>query len=393
MDQMDAWRRFPMTGPVALDLAFRSVHRGAPAIHNAAKHALDTLGPALVGNVRPRRRHVLYRDDRQVKLLYVDLDPGWAKEARGREAGTGIVYITARRTRDVAADMRAALLVSQEDHGNDDYDADCPFDTPELPDEPDMSWPDLPAAEVTEFHRWVDDDTRFRYIADLQEAILAGTDSMLASGLAGCLSPLDDHGADKQIAAIVAHAHAENRDLLLSSPLTLPLPSLPRVAGEGAAFGQQIRARIEEFRDRWPLFKSLLVPVTMTFLVTPPAQGKDLDNIALTAIPIANDVLQPHIAPHLLAPRYPGRHPHPEHQQQIDRLRSENARSVMAFQAVELPRTSADPPEGSLRAALGLHQHDSWWERASDYLDTKIEQADQRGELGSELWDEVFSSW
>jgi hypothetical protein len=391
MDQMDAWRRFPMTGPVALDLIFRSVHRGPPAIHNAAKHALDALGPTIAGNVRPRRRHVLYRDDRQVKFLYVDLDQGWAREAPAREPGTGRVYITARRARDVAADMRAALLVSQED--DDDLDADCPFDAPELPDEPDLGWPGIPAPMLTEFHRWVDDDIRFRYIADLQEAILAGTDSMLASGLAGFLSRMDNHGANEQIAAILADAQAESRDVLLSSPLTLPLPHLPHVAGQGAAFGQQIRAQIQEFRNRWPLFTSLLVPVTLTFLVTPPAQGKDLDNIALTAIPIANYVLQPHIAPHLLAPRYPGRNPDPVHQQRLDRLRSVNARSVMAFQAIELPRSSADPPEGSLRAALGLHQHESWWERASDYLDKRMEQADQNGDLGSELWDEVFSAW
>jgi hypothetical protein len=42
----------------------------------------------------------------------------------------------------------------------------------------------------------------------------------------------------------------------------------------------------------------------LTFLVIPPEQGKDLDNIALTALPIANEVLRPHIAPHLLFPRH-----------------------------------------------------------------------------------------
>src|SRR5260370_3450547 len=43
MDQMEAWRRFPMTGPGALDLRFHSEHKGPPAIHHAAKHALDAL--------------------------------------------------------------------------------------------------------------------------------------------------------------------------------------------------------------------------------------------------------------------------------------------------------------------------------------------------------------
>jgi len=393
MDQMAAWQRFPMTGPVALDLSFHSVHKGPPAIHNAAKHALDTLGPAGAGNVRPRRQHVLYRDDRQVKLLYVDLDQGWARDTPVRPTGTGALYITARRVRDVAAELRAALLVSRKDHYDDDYHGDCPFRTARLPDEPDIGWPGVPLAEITDFHRWVDDDIRFRYIADLQESILANTDATLAAGLADSLSPSNSHGADEQIAAILAAAQAESRELLLSSPLAVHLPGLPRVEGEGAVFKQQIRAQIEEFRGRWPLFRSLLVPVTLTFLVVPPAQGKDLDNIALDALPIAHDVLRPHIAPHLLAPRYPGRAPRPEHEHSVDRLRSVNAHSVIAFQSIELPRTSVDPPEGSLRAALGLHQFGSWWERASKYLERRIEEADEDGELGSDLWDEVFSSW
>lgn len=393
MDEMDAWRRFPMTGPIALDLSFQSVQKGPPAIHNAAKHTLDVLGSALEGNVRPRRRHLLYRDDRQVKFLYVGLDQGWARETPGPTAETGRVYITARRARDVAADMRAALLVSHEQDRDDDYDAECPFDAPEFPAEPDVGWPGIPPAEITDFHRWLDDDMWFRYVADLQEAILAGTDARLAAGVADCLSQRNDAGVHELIAAILGAARADSRDLLLSDPLALPLPGLPRAAGETAAFCRRIRVQIEEFRSQLPLFQSLLVPVTITFLVIPPAQGKDLDNIALTVIPIAHEVLQPHIAPHLLAPRYPGHLGDPEHQQRLDRLRSVNARSVMAFQAIELPRTPADPSEGSLRAALGLYQHDSWWERASDYLNAKIREADEHGELGSDVWDEVFNSW
>jgi hypothetical protein len=391
MDQMTSWRRFPMTGPVALDLSFRSVHRHPPAIYHAAKHALDALGPALEGNSRPRRQHALYRDDRQVKLLYVDLDQGWARDAQVPPAGTGMVYITARRARDVAADLRAALIVSRED--DDDDRVGCPFRTPELPDEPDLGWPGVPPAEITDFHRWIDNDARFRYIADLQEAILAGTDAALAAGLARCLDSADSDSADEQITAILAAAEAESRRLLLSNPLTIPLPGLPFAAGETEEFARQIRAQIEGFRSRLPLFQALLAPVTLTFLVIPPAQGKDLDNIALTALPIAHEVLRPHIAPHLLAPRYPGRTLRPEDQQRADRLRSVNPRSVLAFQAIELPRTSADPPEGSLRAALGLHQHHSWWERASDYLERRIEEADEHHELGGDLWSEVFSSW
>jgi hypothetical protein len=65
--------------------------------------------------------------------------------------------------------------------------------------------------------------------------MLAGTDAILASGLAGCLNALDNHGTSEQIAAMLADAQAESRDLLLSSPLALPLPGLPRFTGETAA--------------------------------------------------------------------------------------------------------------------------------------------------------------
>ena len=92
------------------------------------------------------------------------------------------------------------MLVSREGdyYDYDDYDADCPFRTARLPDEPDMGWPGIPPTEITDFHRWVDDDIRFRYIADLQEAVLANTDAVLAAGLADCLTTTSRGGAHER---------------------------------------------------------------------------------------------------------------------------------------------------------------------------------------------------
>ncbi len=178
----------------------------------------------------------------------------------------------------------------------------------------------------------------------------------------------------------------------MSDPFTLPRPGLPRAAGESERFVQLIRDRLEEFRSRWPLFRSLLAPVTLTFLVVPPEQGKDLDNIALTALPVAHEVLRPHIEPHLLAPSY-NDEPEPWREEALARLRSVNARSVRAYQVIELPRSPQDPPEGTLRLALGAHSHESWWYRAATYVGTAIERADQRGDLTDSLCRSVFTSW
>jgi hypothetical protein len=76
----------------------------------------------------------------------------------------------------------------------------------------------------------------------------------------------------------------------------------------------------------------------------------------------------------------------------LARLRSVNARSVRAYQVIELPRSPQDPPEGTLRLALGPHSHRwSWWHRASDYLRTAIDRADERGDLDDDMWRSVFA--
>jgi hypothetical protein len=201
-------------------------------------------------------------------------------------------------------------------------------------------------------------------------------------------------GSDRigPLAGMVERSPPTTRNLLLSSPLTLPLPGLPRSEGQSEEFTRSIRERLEEFRARRPLFQSLVVPVTLTFLVVPPEQGKDLDNIALTALPIAHDVLRPHIEPHLLAPTSRDE-PEPWREDALARLRSVNAQSVSAYQVIELPRSPEDPPEGTLRLALGRHTHESWWDQATRYLDAAIERAHERDELTDSRWERVFTTW
>ena len=150
---------------------------------------------------------------------------------------------------------------------------------------------------------------------------------------------------------------------------------------------------MEEFRSHRPLFSSLVVPVTLTFLIIPPEQGNDLDNIALTALPIAHEVLRPHIEPHLLAASYRDDEPEPCRDEALARLRSVNARSVRAYQVIELPRSPQDPPEGTLRMALGSHNFGSWWEPAAAYLRKAIERAGERDELGDSNWESTFARW
>jgi hypothetical protein len=351
----------------------------------AAKHTLDILGAALPGCARPRRRSVLYHDDRQVKFLYAGLDQNWTRNT-GEDGRPGSVFIIARRASDVITDLSMAGRLSRE---FDDKDEDSPFWTPDLPDDPEPGWPLTNPSTPEE--RYLAEAFRFDYITDLQEAILARTNASLITGLSMYLEGLAEASPPEQLAAIFKESRASSRNLLLSDPFTLPLPALPRATGEAEDFARLIRGRLEEFRSRLPLFRTLLTPVTLTFLVIPPKQGKDLDNIALTALPIAHDVLRPHIAPHLLAPSYRGESD-PRHEEAVARLKSVNAQSVAAYQVIELPRTPTDPPEGMLHLALGPHSyHGSWWDHAATYLSNAIEEADQHGDLDDSSWKSIFT--
>lgn len=280
--------------------------------------------------------------------------------------------------------------LSREHYDEDeDEDEDSPFWTPDLPDDPEPGWPLTDPSTPEE--RYLAEASRFDYVADLQEAILARTSASLITGLSMYLEGLAEASPPEQLAAIFERSQASSHGLLLSNPFTLPLSALPRATGEAEDFTRLIRDRLEEFRSRLPLFRTLLTPVTLTFLVIPPKQGKDLDNIAFTALPIAHDVLRPHIAPHLLAPSYRGE-PDPRHEEALARLKSVNAQSVAAYQVIELPRTPQDPPEGTLHLALGPHSyHGSWWDHASTYLSDAIEEADQRGDLGNSSWKGIFT--
>ena len=227
MDQMECYRRYPMTGPVALDLHFRAARKNPPTVQRAAKHTLDILGAALPGCERPRRRSVLYKDDRQVKFLYADLDQSWLRN--GVENGrTGSVFIVARRASDVIADLCMAGRLDREGYAEDDG---SPFVSPDLPDDPEPGWLTEPGQVLTPVERYLAEASRFHYVTELQEAILARTDASLITGLSMYLEGLAEADPPEQLAAIFEKSQARSRGLLLSNPFTLPLPTLPKATG------------------------------------------------------------------------------------------------------------------------------------------------------------------
>lgn len=431
VERMVALRRRAFTGPIALDLRFRSTRKNPPTIYKIAKNVLDLLGSADPA-VQPPRRSVLYRDDRQVKFLYVELHQEWAD---GREAvsgwaapnsvdawqtGTthdadplkalggdgalakaevytqlspakvGSTFLVARPYRDVLAAFRLAGRLRD---CYDNVDESSPFWSPKPPvDFDDDAVSRMEADERAEW-AWAGSVIRFHQLARSQEAILGAIESSLFEGLCAYFESLkvsipssSNQPYREQFEKLTEAAQASSRHYLLSDPFTLPLPGLPRADGEAKEFAQTTREKLQKFKEEWPLLTPLLVPVKITLLVVPPHQGKDLDNIARKVLPIAHEVLKPHIAPYLLTPQHPEHGYASWHAEALQRLRSLNANSVVAYQVIELPRSPQDPPEGVLRLALGPVTHRSWWEHAANFVEKKLDRIDDLTDLDLDAW-------
>ena len=108
----------------------------------------------------------------------------------------------------------------------DENDEESPFWVPAIPEDPDPGWPLEPASGRTPIEQYLADVIRFHHVADVQEAMLAGTDATLIWALGSYLDDRSD-GGPAELASILAESRAAIRNLLLLEPLTLR-PGAPK---------------------------------------------------------------------------------------------------------------------------------------------------------------------
>ncbi len=353
IEQLVSLSQQPLTGPVALDVRFHSGRAQPPGPHRLAKHLLDVLGALTADAGLLGRRHVLYRDDRQVKLLYVSL---WALQLHGTPS-TPHTSITARPLRDVVADLTMCRSVEEESNGKGWTDEqDSPFFMPPIPDiDPEPAFDSRLAQSAQQAVDWRKLNAELACFEQrmVQQALLSRSDALLtgmlcveAIRIAGSRPPrrqYADHPNLYSAHTELDRVHAEYRDMLLSGPVTFDLPKLPRTAGEGKEFRAALERAVEVIATGRPAFTTVRVPLKVILLVVAPiGQGKDLDNLALVVLPVVQQVL--------------------------------NSPMIRSYEVIELARTTSDPPEGHLRIVFGDGAHPrSTWERATQFVERIME--------------------
>lgn len=372
VEELRGRRQGVLTGPVALDLDFFSITPQSPSIHRLSKRYLDVLGAAPAGVGAAKRRHLLYRDDRQVTLLHVHL---WPPPSGADASIRGHTNVLGRPLRDVVADLELAGDLPDNAYWDDDA---SPFVAPEVPEidlEPVFDLGQAADPEQLQQWRHLNLSLRLHDQAQVQEALLAATDAHIARLLCrvrGLIAGDQPATGPAPVQHLLDDLLAESRDLLLSHPMHIPLPALPGAPGDRETFAAGIRNQLCQWQQRWSILTPLLVPVKVILLVVTPPQGRDLDNLALEILPLVHETLAPHPQPWLT--RFPALFDTAEGRAERDRLRRLARSSVTAYEVIHLRRTAADPPNGLLRLAIGsATTPGSTWTRIAHYVDNQMD--------------------
>jgi len=274
-EQLALAKRAAFKGDLALKLSLATTRKNAPQAHTIAKNLLDLFGERRAGVVWPRR-HLLYKDDRQIQALSVtcrhgESDPLIMAEAKPFTAMLDDLELAANAVRE--AEMS----------GSGGYE-----------DDNEAEWIDtyrgLIQNQVENRRRLGDSlyDAYFkmtRWYA--QRALLrrSGVTIPVLGWMYGLPRGIS-MGFGKEM-----WAH-----LLTQSKLRLQIGELPIAKGSSDAFKKMIEEEIKAFKERWDwIINPLVIPVALEVVIrpnpsTPAAVLHDLDNIV-------RDYLLPGIVP------------------------------------------------------------------------------------------------
>lgn len=259
------WPR--LRASLAVDLYFSSAERNPPGVHTMSKAALDLLGG-------PLGEAVLYKDDRQIKMLFARAFRDRNRPAVAVEAQT--------LTQTLAGVRRATSLEHPWRPAKANYEI-----------EPRRIESDRLDEDLADWYK--DDVTAFgqeQYLRMTFEERLKGQSALLT---------LTDHAAANVVTAYASERKpaqhrlpgtAHSLGYLLQSPYAFNLGPLPS-RGQSKEFKRRVTDQLEAAATANPRLFPLLSAVGVTLFYIESKVGKDLDNIFLDLLPIVFEHLQP----------------------------------------------------------------------------------------------------
>lgn len=356
-------RRRAFRSPIVLEFDFHSKQPNPPSIHQLAKNYLDLLWhrePAL----GTRREALLFKDDRQVKGLFV--------HCHLEHVDQPSIWVRAEPLRNVVADLDLLQRIRDDDFDTDsrwswrgrpwrEFEAELHKEDEEGRSEGLVEqvrdWDRLPMEQRRRLGPAFDANRRM-LMQQLQKHVLARTDRFVRSlltrvpqlwgGMRRRLNPWEEYRA--RLAEL-------SQGFLLVPGISISLGRAPARDGETTLFKSNAKRILAGYRTARPDLFPLLAQVSLTIFFTPPATGGiDLDNLARYIIPIVHEVMEPPST--YWGTVDPSNPPKDEKlrkwfEEGLASVRRLPKYSLTSYQAIELPRFPSYPPEGQIHIAFG----------------------------------------
>ena len=274
-EQLTSVKRSTFTGDVALKIDLATTSRNAPQAHTIAKNLLDLLG-ARRSHVKWPRRHLLYKDDRQIQALSVSCRHGESSPAISIEARSFVAILD---DLELAAEARRSVEMNSDYLYEQNREADWIKTFRDLIDNEANNRRSLGDDAYDAYRKMT------RWYA--QRALLKSSRVTIPvlNWMYGRPKGIPT-GLEKEMWA----------KLVSASKLRLQVGELPITRGSSDVFKQNVLSEISAFKNRWDwLISPLAVSVALEVIIrpnpeTPPAVLHDLDNIV-------RDYLLPGIVP------------------------------------------------------------------------------------------------
>lgn len=274
-EQLTMWKRAAFTGDVALQIDLATTSKNAPQAHTIAKNLLDLLG-ARRPNVKWSRRHLMYKDDRQIQALSVSCRHGQMSPS---------ISITARPFRSMLNDLELAAETRRSIEMSIDY----------------LYEQDSEADWINEFLSLRNNETNYRRrlgdnVYDAYRKIVRWYAQRALLQSSGVTIPVLNwmFGLPKGIPK--GFRQEVWAGLVSASRMRIQVGELPITKGSSDVLKQNVSKEIDAFKSRWDwLINPLVLPVALEVIIrpnplTPLAVLHDLDNIV-------RDYLIPAIVP------------------------------------------------------------------------------------------------